>query len=88
MSEEPIRGTVTLVNPDGLHLRPLTTLVRETADFDAEVSVSFAGNVASTKSAMELMVLGAACGSTLAIEATGAQAAEAMEKVIEILSRA
>lgn len=87
MSEEPIRGTVTLVNPDGLHLRPLTTLVREMADFDAEVSITFAGNVASTKSAMELMVLGAACGSELSIEATGAQAAEALQKVIEILSR-
>lgn len=86
MSNEPIKGTVTLVNPDGLHLRPLTALVREMAGFEADVSISFAGNVASTKSAMELMVLGATCGSELSLEATGEQAAEAMQKAIEILS--
>lgn len=87
MSEEPIRGTVTLVNPDGLHLRPLTNLVREIGAFESEVTVSFAGKAANAKSAMELMVLGATCGSELAVEATGSDADAALKKAIEMLSQ-
>ncbi|HIE98058.1 MAG TPA: HPr family phosphocarrier protein [Planctomycetes bacterium] len=86
MSEdEPHRRQITLACPNGLHLSPITTLVKEVSPLNADVKISFDGKSASAKSAMELMLLGAPQGAKLALEATGSDASAALDAVSRIL---
>lgn len=87
MSGDSIRGKVVLVNPNGLHLSPISALVKNAMNFEAEIKICFNGNTASAKSAMDLMLLGATCGSELTVEAVGDDAAESVESVIQLLSQ-
>ena len=73
---------VTLVNADGLHARPAATLVKAVSAFDAAVTITAPGRAPiSASSLIAVLSLGAAAGTVLRIEATGPQAAEAVEAV-------
>ncbi|MGV8885312.1 MAG: dihydroxyacetone kinase phosphoryl donor subunit DhaM [Microbacteriaceae bacterium] len=75
---------VTLVNVDGLHARPAATLVKTVSAFDAVVTLSdltSGKGPVSAKSLIAVMSLGAAVGNTLRVQATGAQASEAVDAV-------
>jgi len=85
-ADEPHRRQIKLACPNGLHLSPITTLVKEVSPLDADVSISFDGKSASAKSAMELMLLGAPQGAELTLEATGSDADAALDAVSRILS--
>ncbi len=84
-ADEPNRRQITLACPNGLHLSPITTLVKEVSPLNADVKISFDGKSASAKSAMELMLLGAPQGAKLALEATGSDASAALDAVSRIL---
>lgn len=87
MSGDSIRDQVILANPNGLHLSPISALVKSVMPFEADVRVSFNGNTANARSAMDLMLLGATCGSQLTVEATGSDAAAAVEVVVGLLAQ-
>lgn len=75
--------TVTVRNPSGLHARPAATFVKAAAGYRAEIRVTNltrdAERSASAKSILGVMQLGVACGHELCIEATGDDAAQALE---------
>jgi phosphotransferase system HPr (HPr) family protein len=85
-SDEPTRRQITLACPNGLHLSPITTLVKEVSPLNAGVKISFDGKSASAKSALELMLLGAPHGAELSLEATGDDAVAALDTVSRILA--
>lgn len=74
----PDGRTLTIVNTRGLHARASAKFVQCVEKFDAEVSVTKDGNAVSGTSIMGLMMLAAAPGSSIRIEATGAQAEDAL----------
>ncbi|MEQ9411539.1 MAG: HPr family phosphocarrier protein [Fuerstiella sp.] len=84
-ADEPTRRRVTLAHKNGLHLSPITELVKKASQFASEVRICFDGKEASAKSAVELMLLGATHGAELTIEASGADADPAVRAVSEIL---
>jgi len=75
----PDGRTLTIVNTRGLHARASAKFVQCVEKYDAEVSVTKDGNAVSGTSIMGLMMLAAAPGSTILIEATGPQAEEALD---------
>lgn len=81
--EAQARAEVTLVNEAGLHARPAASFVAKARGFDAQVLVSqgVIGPVQATSS-IGLATLDARQGDTLFIEATGAQAQEAVEALV------
>lgn len=81
-----IRKDVQLAHVNGLHLTPIQLLVKRATGFQSEVKVLFDGKTANAKSAMDLLLLGATCGSTMTIEATGPDCEEAVEAAIQVLS--
>ena len=85
-TDEPIRRQITLACPNGLHLSPITTLVKEVSPLNANVKISFDGKSASAESALELMLLGAPHGAKLTLEATGGDAVAALDAVTGILA--
>ncbi len=76
---------VKIANQRGLHARASAKFVKRAADFDAELIVSRDGmNVVGT-SIMGLMMLAAAKGSSISITASGPQASEALEAIVELI---
>lgn len=84
-NSEPIRRQVILAHRNGLHLTPIGAIVKSSQGFTADVKVSFDGKTADTRSAMEMMLLGATHGAELSLEAVGADAAPALQAIAEIL---
>lgn len=60
------------MNPAGLHARPCHALVTCALGFESEVRVGADGPLVNAKSIIELMTLGAPCGTELVLEAEGA----------------
>ncbi len=79
------RVEATVVNRLGLHARPSAKLTATASRFRSEVWMSKGARRINAKSIMGVMMLAAAKGSTLVIEADGpdeAEAAEAMRQLI------
>lgn len=82
---DPIQRVVTLRHENGLHLTPIQLLVKKSTNFESDVFITFDGKTASTKSALELMVLGPTKGAQLDVEARGADAEQAIQAISSIL---
>ena len=65
-----------IINQKGLHARASAKFVQTVEKFDAEVRVSRAGETVGGTSIMGLMMLSAAPGTSITVEASGNQAAE------------
>ncbi|MCP4923125.1 MAG: HPr family phosphocarrier protein [bacterium] len=79
------QARVTLVNGKGLHARAagkFTSLVRQ---FDVEIQVMVSQAKAPGRSMLDLMMLGARLGDTLDIKATGCQAEEALQALVDLV---
>ncbi len=85
-SNGPIRRTVTIVNPQGLHYRPATLFAQKAKEFAAAVTVWNGDTRADGKSPVELILLVALPGSEVVLEVEGADAAAALDPLADILS--
>ena len=70
--------TVTIVNKLGLHARAAAKFVKLAGDFDAEVTVTKDGTSVTGTSIMGLMMLAAAKGTSIQVEAEGPQAIDVL----------
>jgi len=79
--------TVTVVPKDGLHARPASAFVRTAGEFDANVTISPAGNEESARGDSMLAVtsLGIECGDDVVLSATGSDAEGALDALAEVL---
>jgi len=79
---------VTLLNPNGLHARPVAMLVKAIGAFEATVTI---GNPRSGRppvlanSPTALLGVGAGQGDTISVAASGRQASEALDAVAELV---
>ncbi|HEY9477396.1 MAG TPA: dihydroxyacetone kinase phosphoryl donor subunit DhaM, partial [Microbacteriaceae bacterium] len=84
-----VTADVTLVNPDGLHARPAAALVAAVSGLAARVTVTNLRSGAgpgSASSPIALATLAARQGDRLRIDASGAEAAEAVEAVRRLVA--
>ena len=83
MSDQGGAGALTrdvkIVNKKGLHARASAKFVQMAEQYDAAVTVTRHNESVGGTSIMGLMMLAAGPGSTIRIEASGNQAAEALE---------
>ncbi|NBX04174.1 MAG: HPr family phosphocarrier protein [Alphaproteobacteria bacterium] len=77
-----------IMNKKGLHARAAAKFVKTVAAFDAQVKVQKIGDdsVVGGGSILGLMMLGADIGSTLSITAEGAQEAEVIAALAELIA--
>jgi len=78
--------SVEIVNIRGLHARASAKFVKLASTFDAEVRVSKDGQTVDARSIMGLMMLAAGPGCCIDIEAQGAQAAEAVAALEQLVT--
>ena len=84
--EGAIRRVLEIVNKKGLHARASAKFVQTVEKFDAEITVTRGSETVGGTSIMGLMMLSAATGTEITVEASGKQAAEAMEAIAELVT--
>lgn len=78
------RGSFVVINDKGLHTRPSTELVKCATSFRSQVNLIYQDFVVNAKSLLGILTLAATRGSRIDIEATGEDAEEAVQTIIEL----
>ena len=81
----PIVRELEICNKKGLHARASAKFVQLVEKYDAEVKVKRGHETVGGTSIMGLMMLAAGPGTTITVEATGAQAAEVVEALAKLV---
>jgi phosphocarrier protein HPr len=87
-SREPVVRVLKICNQKGLHARAAAKFVQMAEKFDASIRVKggTCGEPCDGTSILDLLMLGAGPGTTITVEATGPQAAEAVEALAALVS--
>ena len=85
MTQITASRTVTVVNPQGLHARPVDLFVKLAVQFKSKIEVVKAGVRVDGKSILSVLTLAAEQGTQLSIEATGHDAEEALEALTGLI---
>jgi len=75
-----------IINQRGLHARASAKFVKCAEGFDADISVSRDGQSVPATSIMGLMMLAAAMGTSITVEASGPQAEAAIEALGQLVA--
>lgn len=86
MNGELLRRPVTVLNPQGLHLRPATVFVQLAEKFVGTVTVAKGEQRVNGKSLWDLLLLAAEQGTELVLELSGDEAASAVDSLAELLA--
>ncbi len=78
--------TFTVINDKGLHTRPSTELVKCAAGFKSHVTLHYKGTSVNAKSLLGILMLAAARGASITVEAVGEDAEEAVRSILELAS--
>jgi len=85
-AEGAVVRKLAICNRKGLHARASAKFVQTVEKFDAEVHVTRGGETVGGTSIMGLMMLAAASGCSIIVEATGKEAAEVIEALSELIN--
>lgn len=84
MSTESFTRTVTVTNRHGLHARPAVVIVKTVQKYDAQVTIHRNSQSVDAASILDLLSLGAAQGSELILSASGPQAEEVLDALVQL----
>lgn len=73
-----IRDVFVVMNDKGLHTRPATELVRCASSFKSSITLNYQDLVVNAKSLLGILMLAAAKGAKIHIEAEGEDASQAV----------
>jgi phosphocarrier protein HPr len=75
-----------IINQRGLHARASAKFVKCAESFNADITVSRDGMSVPGTSIMGLMMLGAAMGTSISVEARGPEAQKALEALAQLVA--
>jgi phosphocarrier protein len=81
-----ITRELAIVNQRGLHARASAKFVKCAEGFNADINVSRDGQTVPATSIMGLMMLAAAMGTSIIVEASGPEADKAMEALAALVA--
>ncbi len=84
-TQDAIRRVAVVVNRRGLHARAAALIARVAGQFEAEVTVATTAEQVSALSIMGMLMLGATIGTTLRIQARGAEAEDAADALVRVV---
>jgi phosphocarrier protein HPr len=84
--EGAVIRVLTICNKKGLHARASAKFVQTVEKFDADVLVRRCNETVGGTSIMGLMMLAAAPGSSITVEATGREAAEVVDALAVLIA--
>ena len=81
------KRTVSVIHRQGLHARPAALFVQAAKTFTSRVTVKKGRKIVDGKSIMGLLTLAAGPGSRISIITDGPDALDALERLIELVTR-
>ena len=88
MTGESIRRSLTITNPQGLHMRPLQAFVETAGRFQSNVILmKDGGERLNGKSLWNLLTMAAEQGTLVHLEVSGPDSQQAAEALVEVLQR-
>lgn len=81
-----VQEHITIINKLGLHARAATKFANTANKYDANIKVTFANKTIDGKSIMSLMLLAAAKGSEILLNAEGNDAAAAIDDLKTLIN--
>jgi len=87
MADKTASRTVTVLNEQGVHLRPADLFVRLAKRFESQVEVLKDGQCVDGKSILDMITLSAVKGSKLIIRTTGPDAEQALDALVDLFQR-
>ena len=85
MNGQPLHRTVTIKDPQGLHMRPAAAFAKAARQFQASVTLRQNDRSVNGKSQLDLMLLAAEPGAELVLEVNGDDAARALDVLSDII---
>jgi phosphocarrier protein HPr len=85
-SSAPVMREIEIVNKKGLHARASAKFVQTAEQFDADIVVTRGHESVGGTSIMGLMMLAAGTGITITIQATGKDAAAAVDALCALIA--
>ena len=85
MSNDTFQRTLPIINRRGLHARAAAKFVKLAGTFDADITISKDGSEVSGRSIMGIMMLAAAPGDQVDVSAEGADAADAIQAIGDLV---
>ena len=80
------KNSFTVLNEKGLHTRPSTELVRLASTFKSEINLTYQELTVNTKSLLGILMLAAAKGAKVLVDAEGEDAKEAIAAILNLAS--
>ena len=80
-----VSAKTTVINPQGMHMRPAQVFVNEMGKFKSDVTIVFNGKNINGKSIMNLMDSCIKQGAEIEIQCSGEQEQEALAKAVELV---
>lgn len=80
-----LQQNVQIINNLGMHARASAKLTQLAGNFQSEIWLARNGKRVNAKSIMGVMMLAAAKGSEISIEADGSDESEAMQALLELI---
>lgn len=84
LKKEKVKGCFVVANDRGLHTRPSTEIVKCATSFKSEVRLAYQRNQVNAKSILGVLMLAAAKGAKIRIEAVGDDADEAVASLMTL----
>jgi phosphocarrier protein HPr len=78
--------SVQIVNKNGLHARPAAEIVKTASKFESEITMVRDDLEVNGKSIMGVMMLAAEYGSTLLVRASGPDAEQAVDAIVQLVA--
>ncbi|CAM05419.1 phosphocarrier protein HPr /dihydroxyacetone kinase DhaM subunit [Saccharopolyspora erythraea NRRL 2338] len=85
--QEEVREELELANEVGLHARPAALVARCLTGLDTDVTISLGDKEADAASVLGVMGLGARKGHRIVLRASGPDAREAVQRILDLASR-
>jgi phosphocarrier protein len=82
MKEQQIK----VINSLGIHARPASMIVQTAIKFKSQISIIKDGTTADAKSIMNVLMLGAECGTTVTIRANGVDEETALAAIVQLFN--
>lgn len=82
-----VTRTAKIASKVGLHARPAAIFAAAAEESDYEITVSFDGEEADATSILDVMALGAMHGDEVTLSAEEDEAAEDLDKLVELLGQ-
>ena len=79
------RRETRIVNRLGLHARAAAQLVRMANEYNSDISLIKSNQQANAKTIMEVLMLGAAQGEDLTVEASGDDEEHGVEAIVQLI---